>query len=80
MLCSLIKERKENVTLIDKQTNRVSVYKIKCDLHKEEIVAVYDKKRGKICTFLPVGSSKDTIVWEKFGDEKFEYWLGDVDE
>lgn len=76
-LCSYIKDKKPNTTLIDKQTNRVSVYGIKCDLHKEQIIAVYDKLRGKICTFLPIGLTKETIVWEKFNDEQFDLWEGE---
>lgn len=77
ILCHLIKDRKQNVTLLDRQTNRVSVYKIKCDLHKEDIIAVYDKHRGKICTFLPVGTTKETIRWEKFDDVHSELWEGE---
>jgi hypothetical protein len=80
MLCSLIKDKKINVTLLDKQTNRVSVYKIYCDLHKEPIIAVYDKQRKKICTFLPIGITKDTIVWEKYSDEQYEMWDGEINE
>jgi hypothetical protein len=80
MLCSLIKDRKPCVSLVDKQTNRVSVYSIKCDLHEQNIIAIFDKRRGKICTFLPIGTTKETIEWEKFDDIESELWEGEKHE
>lgn len=77
----MIKNKAAGVTLLDKQTNRASIYVITYkDLHEEEIIAGYDKKRGKIFTFLPIGLKKEEIQWEKFSDVEFEIWEGEQHE
>ena len=48
-ICQLI--RSDRCTLLKKQSNRVSIYKVKYE--EVEFIVVYDKIRNSLATFLP---------------------------
>jgi hypothetical protein len=77
LLCSYLKKGKTEyddgtiVVFVAKQSNRTTVKLIRArHFCEEDIIAVYDKQRGTICTFLPAGTTADLIQWNIFDTEE----------
>jgi len=77
MLCHYLKKGLSDypdgtiVTHVIKQSNRTTVKNIRArHICSEDIIAIYDKLRGTICTFLPPGCDENTIQWNIFDGEE----------
>lgn len=63
-MCRMIQAH-ERCTLIEKQSNRVSIYKL--NYNEQEMMAVYDRLRNVIVSFLP-------LDWQRHDNRKYNFW------